>query len=166
MSSLLRNQLLQRNAAHLKQLQGTLTPDHRRILDYFWDEKEQRLRFSLPQSVIYFFETDGFDETQAAVIRAQVDVLTFALETKHYIFNNSSQENVYFKKNSSQQSVYFKLTPQGVEYLKDLHPTVLNYLKKLLGLSPPLLTLIVTLIGFVASIFGIIQFVAWLRGSP
>jgi hypothetical protein len=150
----LTNQLMEGDAQLLQELQTTMTRDMDRIIEYFWNRRKQELRRRLPQSVIWFFETDEWNETLSDMRRAQVDVVTYQLEMKKYIVRKTDKDGTFFE-----------LAPAGVVYLKDKHPTVLAYWKRLLELSPPTLTLLVAIVGFVASVFGIIQFVAWLKGK-
>ena len=147
------DRLLQQNATELDRLQGDLTADHERILDYFWNDKKQVLRPRLPQLVIWFFEADSWHETLGDMIRSRVDVLTIELEIKKYVVAKSDSHGKYFE-----------LSPNGVAYLKDAHPTVMMYWQRFLQLAPPSVSLLVALVGLVASVFGIIQFIAWVRG--
>lgn len=149
---LIEDRLLQQNAIDLRRLQDELTPDEERVLDYFWNGKEQKQRPRIYQSVIYFFETDSWDETLYDTIRSRVNAVTFDLQNKSYVAQKSDS-----------YGTYFVLEPKGVAHLKDEHPTVLVYWKRLLELSPPTLSLLVAIIGFVASLFGIIQFIAWVK---
>lgn len=147
------NQLLEGNAELLQQAKEEMTKDMDRIIEYFWNPRKQKLRHRLPQSVIWFFEEDEWHETLSDMIRAQVNLSTLQLEIKNFIIKKTDN------------GIYFELTPEGVAYMKDKHPTVLAYWKRILELSPPTLTLFIAVIGFVASIAGIIQFVAWLTSK-
>lgn len=149
-----RTQLLNRNAELLQELDRELTADMDRILEYFWNARKQELRPRLPEAVIWFFETDDWHETLSQMLRSRVDVSTLALSIKGFILTKQDDTGRFFE-----------LAPAGVAYMKDKHPTVLAYWKRLLELSPPMLSLVVAAIGFVASVFGIIQFVAWLTGK-
>jgi hypothetical protein len=146
--------ILQANAYRLEQIQDAITEDHNRILDYFWNRRTQKLRRRVRELVIWFFETDDSHETLFDVIRSKVHLWTLDLEDKKYITSGTDQ-----------YGTFFELTPKGVAYVKDRHPTVLAYWKRLLELSPPTLSLIVAIIGFLASVFGIVQFVFWLQGK-
>ena len=129
-----------------------LTRDQKRILDYFWNRKTATHRPRLPQSVLWFLETDCFSKDDPDVIQARADLLTLQLHIKQYI-----------ERSSDQTGVYFELTPKGETYLRFSHPRIVNYLQRMIELSPPLLTLTITIVGFIASIVGIIQFVDWVR---
>lgn len=150
----LTNKLLEKNAILLQQAKEEMTEDMDRIIEYFWNPRKQKLRRRLPEPVIWFFEEDEWQETLSDMIRAQVNLSTLKLEIKEYIIKKTDKDGTFFE-----------LAPAGVAYLKDKHPTVLAYWKRILELSPPTLTLFAAVIGFVASIFGIIQFVAWLKGN-
>jgi len=145
---LLRTQLLNRNAILLEKRE--MTPDMERILEYFWNTRKQKLRLRLPEAVIWFYETDDWHETLSNILHTRVDVLTLLLQTNGWIVRKQGNGGIFFE-----------LTPTGVAYMKDKHPTVFAYWKRFLEFSPPTLTLLAALIGFVASVFGIIQFVAW-----
>jgi len=146
--------LLQGSAEALDRLQRALGGDHERILGYFWNDKSQKLRFRLPEPVIWFFETDGYHETLTDLIRSRVNLLTLELDRKKYFVSKSDRDGNYFE-----------LTPQGVAYLMDKHPTLLVYWKLFLDLLSNWWGLMAGSVGFVAAVMDLIQ-VPWLRLLP
>jgi len=146
-------ELLNRNAEALDDAQRQITEDDERVLEYFWDRRQKKLRGPIPQTVILFFESDGWHATLSDLIRSRVALVTLRLAIKGYLTEHSD----------SQDQKYYELTKDGTEYLVTKHPTVLAYWEKLLALSPPTASLIVALVGLVASIMGIVQFIDWIR---
>jgi hypothetical protein len=127
-----------------------LSEREKRYLEYFWNAKTQALRRSLHESIISFFESEMFDESQATVISARVRADLMMLEGKGYIEPTKYRPYEY------------KLTGDGVGFLKDVHPRLIVLLDRLWDRTPRFLALTVAIVGLVASIFGIIQFVFWL----
>jgi hypothetical protein len=143
--------LLNSNAEQLEELGRALSPEEEHFLDYFWNGRKQKLRRTIPQSVLYFFEADQLHDSMSEIVRSRVNVITLGLEIKKYLVRSQGQDGTCYS-----------LTVDGVEHLKDKHPTVLMYWERFLHLLPPTLTLVAAIVGFIASVFGIIQFLEWL----
>jgi hypothetical protein len=149
------NLLLQSNASRLARAQDALTSDHERILDYFWDETLPDLRLRLPESVIWFFETDHWHETLYHQKRSEADLPMEQLVSKKYLDRK--------RDSSFDGASYLELAPKGAIFLIGKHPTVPMFLSWFVQWRPTSVIMFATVIGIPASVLGIFQLIAWLR---
>ena len=129
--------------------------DERRIMDYFWNTRNGDHRKHVPTSVIYWLEGE-----RGNLDRDRIDFeLSDLVNNTHYLLGNED----YLAAKTVGDSEGYELTNAGVAYLTKMHPTVFQYWEKALQLTPRTLSLLAAVVGFIASAFGIIQFVAWVR---
>jgi len=141
--------MLQKNREVLDDITKHLTKTQRRVLEYFWNEKRQELRYQIPKEVIYFLESEERHAAMMGIVRSDIDLVLLKLQSKGYLESSGGSD--------------VKLSNEGVEYLTRVHPLILLYWEKALKLTPPTVSLLAAFIGFVASVFGIVQFIDWLR---
>jgi hypothetical protein len=144
--------LMNSNAERLDEARNALSLDERRVMEYFWNSKKQRLRKRVPYTVLLFFETDEYHDSLHPMITSRLNLVLLKLEIKKFL-----------SKKGDPNGAIYELAADGVGYMKSKHPDVLMYWTRLLQLAPPSLSLFVAAVGFVASIFGIIQFIDWLQ---
>jgi len=133
-----------------------------RILEYFWDPKNQRVRDIVPKSLIYYFEGGQYyDIPIAALAKTTVDVTIIELTHAGYIQDAQIKDPTH--RATFEKEEFLTVTARGMAWLKDAHPTVLMYWNRILELTPAWASLAVAAIGLVASVFGIIQFGVWVK---
>jgi hypothetical protein len=147
--------LLQHNAEAVESIQKALNTAESRFLNYFWNSSRHCLRQKIPFAVLVFLECDTLHPTLSDVRASELRVISFDLQQKGYVAETNTNG-----------TDYIELTTQGAVYLTQKHPTVLMYWERLLKLMPAWVSFLVALIGFFASIFGIIQFFDWIRHVP
>lgn len=136
--------------------------DQRRIMDYFWNKRTRSPREHVPTSVIYFLEAE-----RGSSIRATTDFELSGLETDNsYVGSNYLGDKKYLARKTLNGEDGYEPTGDGEVYMTQRHPLLFQLWEKALEQSPPTLILFVTVVGFVASVFGIIQFVDWFRHLP
>ena len=124
-----------------------LSNGERRYLEYFWNPKRQELRTDMPLQVIAFLEAESRHDSLHSAVDAQVRADITGLAAKGYLTISGSRERTTAT-----------LTNMGVAYVKDAHPKLIVLWERLLERTPKPWSLVITLVGFAASIFGIIQF--------
>ena len=132
-----------------------MTPEENRILEHLWDSSRHCRRQLLPVSVLNFLESDGLHHSLHAVRESEVSVAILGLANKGYI--------AVSKPAGTEQ---LKLTEQGAVYLTQKHPTLFMYWERLLQLTPLWASFLLAVVGFIASVCGIIQFIDWLKLLP
>jgi len=137
--------------------------DQRRIMDYFWNRRTRSLREHLPTSVIYFLEEAG----SGNLLRDTIDFELSGLETdNNHAGANYLGDKKYLARKTLNGENGYELTGDGKVYMTQRHPPIFQFWEKALELSSPTLTFLVAVVGFVASVVGIIQFVDWFRHLP
>ena|GEM_PF-3603306 len=145
-----------------EQHKKALNSAHERLLGYFWNEKSQRIRTRIPRKVVLFFESDALDNDLKGQGPGFARSHILELIHKGYLEQIRAKdiaEEIELQEFGKEE--FLRLTPQGVEWTKNKHPTVLMYWEQIRQFFPSWINLLVTLIGLVASVFGIIQFVEW-----
>jgi hypothetical protein len=136
--------------------------DQRRMMDYFWSKRSGSHREHVPASVIYWLEGE-----RGNLDRGRIDFELSGLETdNNYTGSNYLGDKKYLARKTLNGENGYELTGDGKVYIWQRHPPIFQLWEKALELSPPTLSLLAALVGFVASVFGIIQFVDWLRHLP
>ncbi len=130
--------------------------DERRIMDYFWNRSRGSHREHVPTVVIHWLEGERGNWDRS---RINFELSDLAADNPNYL----PSEGSYLAAKTVHDVQGYELTKAGIAYLTKKHPTVLQYWEKALELSPPTISLLVAVIGFVASAVGIVQFVAWYR---
>jgi hypothetical protein len=139
--------MLDQNARNIEEQKHRLTSGEKRYLEYFWNPKTKTFRESIPLRVISFLEAESWHSSMNDLVDVRVDSDLFSLEIKGYI--------APFRKDDERK---YSLTPLGVGYMKDAHPKLIVLWERIFDRTPKLLSLTVTILGLVASVFGIIQF--------
>lgn len=134
-----------------------LTEDHMRILEYFWNKHAHEVRKSMPFEVITFFESEKQKSDDSEQARGRTKAFLKELEIKGMLEVPTSGYVL-----RSIDGERYKLTVAGAAYISQRHPKALTWWSKILERTPDSLSLGVTLVGLVASVFGIIQFIAWI----
>lgn len=133
------------------------------ILNYFWNSKHQRLRRRIPFKVLVFLECDDL-HSSLSDLEAMLHE-NRAYKIKHVV--SALRDKGYVEEKDVEGEKVVELSKDGAVYLTQKHPPVLVYWKILLELTPAWASLLAGFVGFVASLFGIIQFVSWLlHGAP
>jgi hypothetical protein len=127
----------------------SLTSNEKRLLSYFWNATAKGIRRSVPLQVIAFLEAEqrNTDPTDAFEITITGELVTLA---KKGLITQSGGV-------VSGNPVY-SLTQDGTVYVRDKHPRLVVYWQALLERTPALVTFLIALVGLVASILGIVQF--------
>jgi hypothetical protein len=143
-----------------ERVKKSLNSAHEKVLGYFWNEKSQRIRTRIPTKVILFFESDALNNDLKGQGPGSARTVVLELIDKGYLEKirvKDIAEEILLREFGKEE--FLTPTAQGVEWIKNKHPTVLMYWERIRQLFPSWVNLLVTLIGLVASIFGIIQFV-------
>lgn len=140
-------QLLDGTAKAMDRARTSLSEKEARILEYFWDARHKRIRSTMPQSVVCFFEADEYDSSLENVIVSKVNAWVARLVSKGYL--SERQEGA---------RTLYELTRQGMSYLKDQHPALLANWQSLIEFTPPIVSLTVGAITFIAAVLGIVEF--------
>jgi hypothetical protein len=133
-----------------------LAPDHERILEYFWNSKRREERVELPLAVVYFFESEGSSGTFRMLDESRVNVLVAELIAKGYIDRSTRKPDQYNFMVRAEEILTPK--PLGLKFLYKRHPPVFVWWTKLLDATPSAVSLAITVVGLVASVFGIVDF--------
>jgi hypothetical protein len=134
----------------------TLGPAHERMLEYFWNSKRKQERAALPISVAHFFESSDSPDNQHMLIESSTNLVISELVAKGYLVRTKRQPDQYNFMVRDEDML--TLTSQGLKYLWRRHPPVLLWWTKLLDATPSSVSLLITIIGLVASVVGIIDF--------
>ena len=137
----------------LEENERRLTANERAVLEHFWNDRRQELRLEIPKEVLYFLEGEVHPKSEGLLIRGETESILLSLSSKGYL------ESALLREAKARLSI------QGAVFLTEQHPTLLMYWARTLHLIPPSFSLIATVIGLVASVFGIVQFISWVRGS-
>src|SRR5258706_3057408 len=123
-----------------------------RIMDYFWNRERQRERRNLSVLVIDFFERDREEPGGEDIIDGYTNRALTSLLAKEYLRIDKSLN---------------RLEPDvaGGRWLERRHPKVIRWWQKLIEQMPPLLQILVTVVGFLGSIYGVIELVRWVFGK-
>lgn len=125
----------------------TLSDDQVRVLEYFWNREQQRPRRGLPLSALLFFEIDRHPPGAEAQREAQAFQLVQELVAKDYL---------------DPKAIDLALTADGMRWMLHRHPPMARWWQKQLEKVPPTAQLVVTVVGFAASVFSLIQ--VWQKG--
>jgi hypothetical protein len=149
-------------AAHEEELAkiNALSAVQDRFIEYFWNSKAARHRLEMSLDILCYLEADSRSREYLPLQPIQVanDVLRTieALGRRGLIILD-------VEKPPASLDGVIRLTDLGAAHLAHKHPTLLARWQRLLEITPPFVSLIASIIGFVASIFGVIQFIDWLR---
>jgi hypothetical protein len=122
--------------------------DQRRILDYFWNKRLGSHRKHVPVSIIYWLEAEN-----AAADSSRTDFELRGLESG----DNYVGAEKYLAPTMVDGTAGYELTGNGIAYVHGAHP--LRNWEKMLERSSPVWTLVAAWVAFVASVFGIVQFI-------
>ena len=134
------NELMKENERH------SLTGDEKRIMGYFWNDKFQRERKKIPIQTVFFFEIDGEHPGAEEYVLEQAQHGLASLIQKQFLRLLTDTAEI-------------ELDVDGMAWIKDEHPSAIKTWQKFLGSIPPTTQVISALVGFVASVFGVIEFV-------
>lgn len=124
-----------------------LSADHVRVLEYFWNRELQQPRRGLPMSALLFFEMDRHPPGAEAEHEARAYRWVQELVAKDYLAPRDRD---------------LALTADGMTWMWHRHPPVARWWQKQLEKVPPTAQLLVTVVGFAASVFSLIQ--VWHKG--
>lgn len=129
---------------------NVLSKNEKHILNYFWNNKRKEIFNALPESVILFFENQNYHQKTSIQTRLNIQRTMINLMNKDFIKKNTD----FIRKNDFQ----YELSEKGKVYLTQQHPIWRNTLEILNQKIPFFVKFLLGLIGFISSVFGIIQF--------
>ena len=128
-----------------------LQADEKRVLEHFWNPIQRVRRGKLPLSVIAFLDDEALKQPHIPSQTPSVLLILQKLSAKNYVHQ--------FGGGLSTQFVY-ELDVEGVAYLERAHPQLLVLWDSVLARTPRLVSFLVAMIGFIASILGVVDFVS------
>jgi hypothetical protein len=128
---------------------NSLSDDEKRYIEYFWSRNTQKIRYSIPITVIAFLEADYLGTQYNSVLETKLIAALSAKNLRRYLHLPTGI--------SMFGQAQFALTNEGIEYLKDRHPKILVLVQRMWE-QMPWVTFIITVAGFVAAIIDIVRF--------
>jgi hypothetical protein len=132
-----------------------------RLIEYFWNSRAARHRLSLSIEVLSYLESDSRSREFLAL--TPLDVVVDILKTLEALVRRGFVDVTIDSTDSAIPRGEVRLTDIGAAFLAQRHPTYLARWQRLLETSPPLASFFTATVGLIASVFGIIQFIDWLR---
>src|SRR5712692_467269 len=84
--------MLQKNREVIDDITKHLTKTQRRVLEYFWNEKRQELRYQIPKEVIYFLESEERHAAMMGIVRSDIDLVLLKLQSKGYLESSGGSD--------------------------------------------------------------------------
>lgn len=131
----------------IDRINDRLTKEEKRLLDYFWDKKRNRVRDIIPVVVIKFHEKEHLNRRIQTLRELQVESKLLSVESKGYI--NIKGDN---------EKLFCTLTKKGDRYVYRKHPTIIRFWDQVLASIPPVAQIIITVLGLAASVIAITHF--------
>lgn len=123
-----------------------LSKDEKRIIEYFWNKRQGNIQFGIPTLILAFLEAGEMVGDKSPVYLSVINNLTSLLQ-KGYVesLTNKDSDN-------------WQLTTVGHLYLDRKHNKFKEFLHRTIESVPLIVVVTVGVIGFISSVFGIIEF--------
>jgi len=126
----------------------TLQDEEKRVLEHFWNSDQRVKRSKLPLSVIAFLDDESLKKPHTPSQAPPVLVILERLRTRKYVRQSSGGFSQF----------EYELDVEGNTYLERAHPSLLVLWDNVVARIPRILIVVVTLIGLVSSVLGIMQY--------
>lgn len=129
-----------------------LTKYEKNIIEYFWNPYLKKRRLFISKEMITYLDNEKY-ENEAVMMKNAVAIEKhlLSLEQKQYI-------KVY---KTTEKDTYYEIAENGVLYFHFKYHKIKIKLQTLIETTPLIITILVSTIGLISSIFGIIQFIDW-----
>lgn len=121
------------------------------ILEIFWNAKNKSVRSKLTDFLAAYIETGDIDDPKFNYTMSFFSIQMESLRNKNLV-----------KSEIINNTIVWSLTTEGQLVLHRKHPRLKILLQNFIESTPAMVVIISALIGFLASIAGIIQFYDWL----
>jgi len=121
-------------------------------LNYFWNDKQKKVRKTITPFLAAYIDHGDYEGTYSDISANLISLAMLSLEHKGLV------ERIKGEKNSEAWS----LTADGEVLLRSKHPRLKIKIEELIESTPTITLIISGIIGFAASVAGLIQFYDWI----